>query len=132
MKSLLGLTGLCALLCGCMGVQQEEYYWAHFGTYPTNYHDLVSTWVDKNFESPRTVYISAPVRARVPKKLLNTDEKVYAWCSGVSFEAVGPLDRYTPRQQYHLYLREGEILTTTLKKSEESSTEGIAQAQPAP
>jgi len=128
MKSLLMVAGLCVLLIGCMGPKQEEYYWAHFGPYPTNYDETITAWVDKNFDTPRSVYISAPVRARVPKRLLNEDAKIYGWCAGVSLEEKGVFDQYTPRKHFHVYLREAEILTTSIKKLEQSRSEAIVQA----
>jgi hypothetical protein len=146
MKSLLIAAGLFVLLIGCMGPKQEEYYWAHFGPYPTNYDQTVTAWLEKNFDSPRGIYISAPVRARVPnrllensskrllqevpRRLLQDDAKVYAWCAGVSLEEKGPLDRYTPRKHFHVYLREGEIVTASIKTPEATRTEGIAQSVP--
>ncbi len=58
MRLFLFLGATCALLCGCMGPSQEEYYWAHFGSYPTNYSELVQAWLDKNFDEPRDVMVS--------------------------------------------------------------------------
>jgi hypothetical protein len=127
MKSVLLIAGLCALLCGCMGVKQEEYYWAHFGPYPTNYHDLVTEWVEKNFEEPRGVYVSSPARVRFPKPLFTNGEKVYGWCTGVSLESKGTFDTYTPRKYYHLYLRDGKIVSTVDNNTEQPRTRGIAQ-----
>jgi hypothetical protein len=129
MKPLLAIAALCALAVGCMGPSQEEYYWAHFGPYPTNYHDTISAWVDKNFDTPRSVYISSPVRARVPKRLLEADGKVYAWCAGVSLEEKGVFDRYTPRKHFHIYLREGGIVTASIKTPEQTGVEGLVQTQ---
>lgn len=128
MKALLMVAGLCVLLIGCMGPKPEEYYWAHFGPYPTNYHERITSWVDKNFDTPRSVYISAPVRARVPKRLLDDDAKIYGWCAGVSLEEKGPFDQYTPRKHFHVYLREAEILTTSIKTPQQQRTEAIVQA----
>jgi hypothetical protein len=145
MKSLLIAAGCFVLLLGCMGPKQEEYYWAHFGPYPTNYDATVTAWVEKNFDSPRGVHISAPVRARVPdrllddaskrllqevpRRLLHENAKVYAWCSGVSLEEKDAFDRYNPRQYFHVYLREGEIVTASIKTPEAPrTTEGIAQS----
>ena len=144
MKSLLMVAGLCVLLIGCMGPKPEEYYWAHFDPYPTNYHETISSWVDKNFDTPRSVYISAPVRARVPtrllddaskrllqevpRRLLSEDAKTYGWCAGVSLEEKGPFDQYTPRKHFHVYLREADILTTSIKTPAHPRTEAIVQA----
>ena len=127
MKRFLVVAGLCALLCGCMGVKQEEYYWAHFGPYPTNYQELVTGWVEKNFEEPRSIYVSSPVRARFPKPVFSNGEKVYGWCAGVSFESVGMFDTYTPRKHYHLYMREGQIVSTNYNNLEQPRTRGFAQ-----
>lgn len=129
MKPFLLVAGLCALLCGCMGVKQEEYNWAHFGAYPTNYHELVTGWVDKNFDDPRSLYVSSPVRARFPKAPLTNGEKIYGWCAGVSFESKGTFHTYTPRKHYHIYMREGQIVTTTYSDLEQPRTRGIVQAQ---
>jgi hypothetical protein len=145
MKWLLMPVGLFVVLIGCMGPRQEEYYWAHFGPYPTNYHETVTAWVEKNFDSPRSVYISAPVRARVPerlredaskrllqevpRRLVLEDAKLYAWCSGVSLQEKDAFDRYKPRQHFHVYVREGEIVTASIKTPEPArTTEGIAQS----
>src|SRR5687768_13123387 len=132
MKSLLFAAGLCAFVLGCMGPRQEEYYWANFGPYPTNYHDRITTWVDKNFDSPRSVYISAPVRARVPKRLLDEDGKFYAWCAGVSLEEKGVFDRYTPRKHFHVYLREADIMTASIKTPQQPDTAIVQATEPSP
>jgi len=128
MKSLLTTAGLFVLLVGCMGPKQEEYYWAHFGPYPTNYDQTITAWLEKNFDSPRSVYISAPVRARVPARLLQSDAKVYGWCAGVSLEEKDAFDRYTPRKHFHVYLREADIVTASIKTPEATRTEGIAHS----
>src|SRR5213594_3146004 len=104
MKSLMALVGLCALLCGCQGVKQEEYYWAHFGPYPTNYYEIVQDWIAKNFDSPRSVYIVTPVRCQLPRDAWSDEPKVYGWSSGVSFESKGAFDGYTPRKRYLVYM----------------------------
>lgn len=117
---------LCAIACGCVGVKQKEYPRAHFGPYPTNYHDMVSSWVERNFDAPRGVFISAPVRARVPERYLNTNKKIYAWRSGVSLEEKDAFDRYSARKYFHVYLRGGEIATASIKTAEQ--TVGIAQS----
>jgi len=126
-KPVLIVAGLCALLCGCMGVKHEEYYWAHFGPYPTNYHELVTGWVEKNYDEPRSVTISSPVRVRLPKPLLSNGEKVYGWCAGVGFESKGTFDTYTPRQFHHVYMRDGKIVTAIENDMEQPRTRGIAQ-----
>jgi hypothetical protein len=145
MKSLLITAGLFVLLVGCMGPKQEEYYWAHFGPYPTNYDQTITAWVENSFDAPRSIHISAPVRARVPnrllqqqvpdrllqevpKRLLHDDTKVYAWCAGVSLEEKDAFDRYTPRKYFHVYLREGDIVTASIKTPEPTRTEGIAHS----
>jgi len=111
-----------------MGVKQEEYYWAHFGPYPTNYHELVTGWVEKNFDEPRSVYVSSPVRVRFPKPVFTNGEKVYGWCAGVSFEPKGVFDTYVPRKNYHVYMRDGQIVSTTYNNMEQPRTRGLAQA----
>ena len=128
MKPFLVVAGLCALLCGCMGVKQEEYYWAHFGAYPTNYHELVTGWVEKNFDEPRGVYISSPVRSRFPKAPTTNGEKVYGWCAGVSFEAKDAFGHYAPRRNQHVYMRDGQIVTTSESALQQPRMRGVTQA----
>jgi hypothetical protein len=127
MKPFVVVAGLCALLCGCMSVKQEEYYWAHFGPYPTNYHELATGWVEKNYDEPRNVAISSPVRARLPKGLLSNGEKVYGWCAGVSFEPKGTFDTYGTRQFRHLYMRDGKVVNTIANNMAQPRTRAIAQ-----
>jgi hypothetical protein len=131
MKSILILAGLCALLCGCQGVKQEEYYWAHFGPYPTNYDAMITEWVSTNFSSPRGLNISAPVRVRFPHDAnpFEKSKKVYGWSSGVSFEPKGEFDGYTSRKYYLLYMREGQIVATDPHTQEQPRTRGIAQTR---
>lgn len=124
------LAVLCALLIGCAGPSRKDYRRANFGSYPTNYHDRVLTWVDQNFDSPRSVYISAPVRARVPRRLLKENGKVYAWRAGVSLEEKGVFDQYTPRKHFHVYLRDADIVTASIKTHTFSRSEAIVQAAP--
>jgi len=126
-KPVLILAGLCALLCGCMGVKHEEYYWAHFGPYPTNYHELITGWVEKTYDEPRNVTISSPVRVRLPKPFLSNGEKVYGWCAGLGFESKGTFDTYTPRQFHHVYMRDGKIVTAIENDMEQPRSRGIAQ-----
>jgi hypothetical protein len=118
-----------------MGVKHEEDYWAHFGPYPTNYHELVIGWVEKNFDEPRNVTVSSPVRVQFPKGLLNNSDNVYGWRAGVGFEPKGTFDAYAPRQYHHLYMRDGGIVNTiagianTIANNMEQPRErGIAQA----
>jgi hypothetical protein len=131
MKSILILAGLCALLCGCQGVKQEEYYWAHFGPYPTNYDAMITEWASTNFSSPRSLHISTPVRVRFPNDVnpFEKSKKVYGWSSGLSFEPKGAFESYTSRKYFLVYMREGQIVVTDPKIPEQPRTHGIAQTR---
>jgi hypothetical protein len=131
MKSVLILAGFCALLCACQGVKQEEYYWAHFGPYPTNYDAMITEWVQTNFNSPRSINISTPVRARFPHDVYpwTKEAKVYGWSSGVSFEPRGAFDGYTARKHYLVYMREGRIVTADYNTQEQPRARGMTQVQ---
>jgi hypothetical protein len=126
MKLLLAVAALCALVVGCVGPKQKEYPRAHFGPYPTNYHDVIMVWAERNFDTPRNIFISTPVRSRVPNKLLNTNGKIYGWRSGVSLEEKDAFDQYGARKIFHVYLRAGEIVTASVKTTEQMP--GIAQS----
>jgi hypothetical protein len=63
--------------------------------------------------------------------LLNEDTKVYAWCAGVSLEEKGVFDRYTPRKHFHVYLREGDIMTASIKTPEQVGTAGLVRTETA-
>src|SRR5688500_259105 len=72
MKFAFVVAGICAFLVGCIGPSKKEYRKANFGDYPTNFHRLVETWVEKNFDEPRGVRVSTPVRCEIPSGLLDS------------------------------------------------------------
>src|SRR5688572_27177140 len=129
MKSAFVVAGICAFLVGCIGPSKKEYRKANFGDYPTNFHRLVETWVEKNFDEPRGVRVSTPVRCEIPSGLLDSSDAMYGWCSGVSFEARDAFNQYTPRQHHQVYIRHGEIITTYSNSHLQPRMSGIVRAE---
>jgi hypothetical protein len=103
---------LSFLVCGSISTTSGRYATNDAGPYPTNYEDLIKSYLRENLKDPysvRDLSISPPVRVAVWTGVVR-DGNVEGWRSCVSYNAKNGFGGYVGQQYKSYYLKDGTFM----------------------
>ena len=105
----------CMFLLGCIGSKPsaEVLAKADYGTYPSDYKEIVSKWIFATFYDPHSVQdlvITEPKKGYHSQGLVDGGGTTFGYEVAIGLRAKNQLGGYTGAHFYSLLIRNGEVV----------------------
>ena len=113
MKILLSVVTLLALLPVTGFAETAPPAASVYGTYPANYQDIVTAWLNSSLVDPKSVkikWLGDPKPGELP---VGNDRKVAGFLVDFSVNARNIFGAYTGSQKHTALIRDGQVVTAT-------------------
>ena len=118
MKKILTISTLACLLIACSGTKSTDPNWrpdlthADFGSYPTNYPEIIKKWGKKFFDNPKSINylsISSPREESLVTDSEN-QEAIYGYSVCANINGIKNEGYYKPFKKYWFFIRNGKVI----------------------
>lgn len=113
MKSFLTILTLLALLPVAGLAQNVPPVAAGYGTYPANYQEIITAWLNSSLVDPKSVRIKWHSEPRPGELTVAKGKKVSGFLVDFSVNARNIFGAYTGAQKHTALIRDGQVVTAT-------------------
>jgi hypothetical protein len=112
-KALVAMLALLAFLPLADLAQSVPPISSSYGAYPSNYQEIVTTWLNSNLEDPKSVVIKWLGEPKPGELTVGKGQKVSGFLIDFSVNARNHFGTYTGPQKHTALIRDGQVVTAT-------------------
>ena len=113
MKTVFAILAALALVSGTGLAQSVPPISAGYGTYPANYQELITAWLNTALVDPKSVKIKWLSEPRPGDLDIGKGEKVSGFLVDLSVNVRNIFGAYTGPQKHTALIRDGQVVTAT-------------------